>query len=120
MKKMNASVTPQKYTLDNLTATTAQVKNAQFTGPHGEKVVVEKKKFNGLAWLIISALVVGLLLFIFRPSLVLSTNQVTGEQTLDWGKLILWSLVFALGITLIVWLITGAGSMNVFETKVQA
>lgn len=115
---MNASVTPQKYTLDNLTATSAQLKNAtQLTGPSGEKLVVEKKKFNGLAWLIISALIVGLLLFIFRPGIVLSTNQVTGEQSLDWGKLILWSLVFALGITLIVWLITGAGSMTIFETK---
>ena len=68
--------------------------------------------WGGLTWFIIIALVIGLLFFLFRPTMVLSTNTTTGESYLDWGKLILWSIVIALVIVLIIWLARGATGMG--------
>ena len=74
--------------------------------------VVTKSAWGGLTWFIIIALVVGLLFFLFRPSVVLSTNTSTGDLYLDWGKLILWSLVIALIVVLIIWLASGGAGMG--------
>lgn len=75
------------------------------------KTVPASSAWGGLTWFIIIALVVGLLFFLFRPSVVLSTNTATGDLYLDWGKLILWSLVIALIVVFIIWLARGATGM---------
>lgn len=111
----------QKYSLDTLASRANEIKvNSQKAGSANgaapqvvERDVTVSKgpKWGGLTWLIILALAIGLLLFLFRPDLVLSTNQNTGEKYLDWGKLILWSLVFALIIVLLLWLTRGTHGM---------
>lgn len=116
----------QKYTLDTLTARANEIKaNGQKNGSNNgaspqvverDIVVTKKPQWGGLTWLIILFLGIGAILFLFRPDLVLSTNQNTGEKYLDWGKLILWSLVFALFIVLIIWLTRGSHGMIETET----
>lgn len=108
----------QTYNLNDLAARANQIKaNTAKNGYNGTAippvivdnpviVVPEKKgfKMGGLFWFIIIALIIGLLLFLFRPDLVLSTNTTTGAKYLDWGKLILWSIIFSLIIVFILWL----------------
>lgn len=117
----------QKYTLDNLASRANEIKSkSQTVGSYNgttpqvaerEVTTVSRKpQWGGLTWLIILALIIGVLLFLFRPDLVLSTNQTTGEKYLDWGKLILWTLVFALIIVLLIWLTRGAHGMIETET----
>lgn len=109
----------QSYNLNDLAARantikTNTLKNGVYGGTTIPPVIVERDvvvvpdkkgfKMGGLIWFIIIALIIGLILFLFRPDLVLSTNQSTGVKFLDWGKLILWSIIFALIIVFILWL----------------
>ena len=113
------SQTSQRYTLDNLAARANGVKSQNFVNgamngtPNGDIIAVRKPHWNGLTWFIVIALVVALIFFLFRPDMVLSTNQQNGEKYLDWGKLILWSLAIALVIVLILWLIQRSSGNNV-------
>jgi accessory gene regulator protein AgrB len=99
---MNAGVPQQaRYDLGSYT-------RANGTTPTRTTVVnVERVRFNGFVWFLIFLVLIGLLLFLFKPSIVTSTNPVTGESQLDWGKLIIWSVLFALIILLILWLTRG-------------
>jgi hypothetical protein len=124
-KKMNQVNPNQVYTLSDLSQRSNQMKLNSLNGV--TPIVVEKdvvvtevpvtktvtsgSAWGGLTWFIIIALVVGLLFFLFRPSVVLSTNTATGDLYLDWGKLILWSLVIALIVVLIIWLARGTTGM---------
>jgi len=64
-------------------------------------------RMNGIAWLIILLIVIGFLLWIFRPAMVLSVNQATGDLQLDWSKLLIWTILFALIILVILWVTRG-------------
>lgn len=113
----------QSYNLDALSANSARIKgnsmrNGSYNGAtpivvEKDVIVTDKKspKFGGILWFIVIALVVGLLFFLFRPSLVLSTNQLTGVQSLDWGKLILWSVIISLVVVFILWLLRDTHKM---------
>lgn len=99
---MNAGVPQQpRYDLGSYT-------RANGVTPTRTTVVnVERVRFNGLVWFIIFALLVGAFLFFLKPSIVTSTNQLTGESQLDWGKLIIWTVLIALVILLLLWLTRG-------------
>ncbi|CAN5676644.1 hypothetical protein BH23THE1_BH23THE1_35350 [soil metagenome] len=100
----------QKYTLDTLASRANDIStNKQSCAVVDERVVATNKKpqWGGITWFIIIFLIIAVILFFFRPDLVLSTNQNTGEKCLDWGKLILCSIVFALIGILIIWLARG-------------
>ena len=102
--------TQKTYTLDDLSNLSTQLKSQQPTIPgtktvERDVIITDTKstaKWGGLTWLIIIFIIIALILFFFRPDLVLSTNS-SGQKYLDWGKLILWSLVFALIIVLVLW-----------------
>ena len=68
---------------------------------------VERVRFNGLVWFLIFLVLIGVLLFLFKPAMVTSVNQATGESQLDWGKLIIWSILLALVVLLLLWLTRG-------------
>lgn len=118
---MNPVNPNQVYTLSDLTARSNQMKlnslngvtplvvekDVVITEPSRTVVYDNKAAWGGLTWFIIIALVVGLLFFLFRPTMVLSTNPSTGELYLDWGKLILYSLIIALVVVLLIWLFKG-------------
>ena len=70
-------------------------------------VSVTPVRFNGFVWFLILGGIIGLLLFLFKPAIVTSTNSTTGESQLDWGKLLIWTVLFALLILLILWLTRG-------------
>ena len=129
-KKMNQVNPNTVYTLSDLNNRNNSMKLNGFNNVNGvTPIVVEKdviiteapktannnmgkSAWGGLTWFIIIALIIALLFFLFRPSMVVSTNTATGEQCLDWGKLILWSVVIALIIVLIIWLARGATGMS--------
>jgi hypothetical protein len=119
----------QPYTLNNLglndlSARANQIKtnalNAGFPGTVGPQVVERdiiitdvntgksETRWGGLTCLIVAAIIIAILFFLFRPNMVLSIDPVTGTKYLDWGKLILWSLVFAFIIVLIFWFLREA------------
>lgn len=75
--------------------------------PTSTTVVVEPVRFNGLIWFVIFAILVGVILFFLKPGFVLSTDAATGETRLDWGKLVLWTVIIALVILIILWLTRG-------------
>jgi hypothetical protein len=68
-----------------------------------KEVTLKKPKGFGfyLLWFVIVALVAWFILYLWKPSWVQKTG-VPGE--LDGGKVLTWSLIFALIVTLIVWL----------------
>lgn len=101
---------PKKYTLENLSpaakSVSAETKETTKT-EHAE----EGKKKKGLnIWVIfiILAVIVGLILYFTHPSIVLSRNTQTGELYVDWGKLVIWSIVIAIIGVLLLWLLKGA------------
>lgn len=101
------------YTLNDLSARANDIMNSQNAARTAPvSVQINKPQWGGITWFIIFALIVGLLFFLFRPDLVLSTNTTTGQKYLDWGKLILWSIVIALVLVLIVWLAKGGVNGN--------
>jgi len=118
----------QRYTLDTLSARANEIRaqgkingsangSANGTAIGTPIVVVDQptpvqkhQSWGGLTWLIILALVIGLILFLFRPDIVLSTSA-TGEKYLNWGLLILWAIGIALAIVLLLWLTRGAHNL---------
>lgn len=115
-----STLSSQKYSLDALANRAAESNtNTSKESKHIEKDVVTVKKtgngLNGLVWFIILFIIILVLLFIFRPSLVLSTNRLNNETYLDWGKIILWSIVFALILVFIIWLCTRGSSKRIIE-----
>jgi hypothetical protein len=86
----------QRYNLDAYT-----------TRPRDVNVNQKGFRMNGITWLIILLLVVGFLLFLFKPAMVLSVNQNTGDLQLDWTKLLIWTILFALLILVILWVTRG-------------
>lgn len=109
---------PQTYSLDDLATRANAMSTGQLKTPpvvvNRENVIIQKPQWGGLTWFIIFALVIGLLLFLFRPDMVLSTNA-AGQKYLDWGKLVLWSLGLALVLIIILWLIKGASASGAAE-----
>lgn len=74
---------------------------------------------NFAVWIIIILLVVGLLLYLFKPSWVLKRDNAGNiipcvntpnaiRCEVDWGKLILWTIGITIAIVLILWLISSA------------
>lgn len=98
LKAMNSGVpNNQRYNLD-----------AYNTRPRDVNVNVNGGfRMNGITWLIILLLVVGFILFLFKPAMVTSVNQNTGEVQLDWTKLIIWTILIALLILVILWVTRG-------------
>ena len=93
-----------KYTLESLSteAEGLAVKKAEVYSHQG---------YGGWGfwgWFIVIAIIIGILFFLFRPTFVLSVDPNTGQYVLDFGKLIIWSLVIALIIVVILWLLRGA------------
>lgn len=95
---MNSEVpSGQRYNLD-----------AYNTRPRDVNVNVNNGfRMNGITWLIILLLVVGFILFLFKPAMVTSVNQSTGELQLDWTKLIIWTILIALIILVVLWVTRG-------------
>lgn len=109
---MNSGAAPlsqPRYNLDALSNRVATKVNGASNGV----LVVEPNRFrmNGFLWAVLIFLVVGLFLYLFKPSWVLSQNPATGDLNLDWGKLILWSLLITVVIMIIFWLLRGVHGM---------
>lgn len=130
----------QKYTLDSLTARADSIRQAtQKNGgsPNSsyvpeimktihpgsptierERTVITKPDtWNGVTWFIVLALIIGVLLFLIRPTFIMSTDQQTGTKTLNWWHLILWSLGISLAIVLVAGFVRGVSSNNCFVCK---
>ena len=107
LKAMNAGVPQQqqRYNLDSFNRANGIAGRAN--GTNGVALGANGMRFNGFVWFIISLAVIGLLLFLFRPAIVTSVNAATGESQLDWGKLIIWSLLLALAVLLVLWVTRG-------------
>lgn len=125
----------QRYTLDSLTARADSIRQASQknsgssngsyvqetvtisrpgspTVERERTVVTKPNTWGGVTWFIVLALIIGVLLFLFRPSIVMSTDQQTGLKTLNWWYLILWSLGISLAIVLIIGLVRGASNQG--------
>lgn len=61
-------------------------------------------QMNGLTYLIIVLAIVGVLLYLFKPSFVLSKNPETGVLHLDWSKLFVWTLIIGVGVLIVFFL----------------
>ena len=89
---------PQRYTIDAMagrpTALAGQPARVETTTTAS---LVEPSWRNPVLWFIVVALVVGVLLWVFKPSIVLSVNPSTGQTQVDWGKLVGW----AIGVTIV-------------------
>lgn len=113
------SAAQQRYTIDALRASPVQPGYAPAPGQYGvpssqipvqvteSKVTLEKPNLNIFLWMIITALVIGLLLWIFHPAIVQSYNASTGQLQLDWGKLILWAIGITIVIFVVLWITRG-------------
>lgn len=94
---MNSEVPGQRYNLD-----------AYNTRPRDVNVNVNSGfRMNGITWLIVLLLVIGFILFLFRPAMVTSINQNTGDVQLDWTKLIIWTILISLIVLVILWVTRG-------------
>lgn len=118
----------QRYTLDSLTARADNIRQASKMNGTYERdtittnrpgspiverertVVTRPNTWGGLTWFIVVALIIGVLLFLFRPAIVMSTDPQTGVRSLNWWYLILWSLGIALGIVILLWALRGFGN----------
>jgi len=103
----------QRYTIDALGGRAATINGAP-TGRVTELDVVRQPARNPILWFVVIALIIGVLFWIFRPTMVLSTNQTTGQTQLDWGKLVLWSLGIALVLAFFYYLGTRSGMGGLF------
>jgi hypothetical protein len=105
MNSGSAPLSQPRYNLDTLNGRVASKVN----GPNNGVLLVEPARYrmNGFAWFVIILLVVGLLLFLFRPIWVLSVNPQTSDLQVDWGKLILWSLLITVVVLAAMWLLRG-------------
>lgn len=88
---MNSEV-PTRHTLDDYIAKENKKSGLQM---------------NGLSYLVILVLIIGLFLFLFKPAFVTSVDPENNNRRLDWGKLIIWSLVISLGALILLWLTRG-------------
>jgi hypothetical protein len=125
----------QRYTLDSLTARAESIRQASqknsgssngsyvqetVTNSHPVCPTVERERtvitkpntWSGVTWFIVLALITGVLLFLLRPSILMSTDQQTGVKTLNWWYLILWSLGISLAIVLIINLVRGTSNQG--------
>lgn len=59
-----------------------------------------------LLWFLILSLVAWVILFSLQPSFIMKNNPSTGLNQLDTGKLLLYSVIIGLIVTLIIWLLT--------------
>lgn len=110
----------RKYSLENLS------NDADMMGK--KTVVVEKEVdvevepahgygFGVWGWLIVVAIITGIILALFGAPFVLSTNPQTGEVYLDWAKLIIWSIVIAIIVVFILYLIFGATGYGYYNNR---
>lgn len=119
---------PQKYTLDCLVK---KADNPCVENKHCEPKYVQQApvadaagcggyggRWNAcsiIVWWIIIAIIVGFILFLFRPAFLLGRDHHghRGDYDRDgcyddcnWGSLIVWSLVISLGLIILFWLIS--------------
>lgn len=104
---MSAVPVQQRYTIDSLNNRAGAIAGVPPVTVTENKLVIEKPQMNPLLWFAVLAVLIFVLLWIFKPAIVQSVNPQTGQTQLDWGKVILWSLLFALGIFLLLWLTRG-------------
>ena len=104
---MAAVPVQQKYTIDALNNRAGAIAGAPGVTVTENKLVFEKAHLNPFLMYAVLAALIFILLWIFKPTMVQSVNPTTGQTQLDWGKVILWSLLFALGIFLLLWLTRG-------------
>lgn len=106
---MSVTVPQQpRFDLDSFNRTNAAPTAAATPLPARSTTVnVQPMRFNGLVWFIIFALLIGVIFFFMKPAFVQSVDPATGELRLDWGKLILWTVVIALIILVLMWLTRG-------------
>jgi len=78
-------------------------RNTMLEAVPGEKQY--QSHWSLLLWFVVVAVIVGVLLFLFKPTWVLKTGSTT---EVDFAKVLLWSLGIALVVILIVALVRGS------------
>lgn len=116
-----------RYTLESLAAKAASDvrsevgKLEELRAEHAERVVEKYEERHGYGWnvwvwLLVIFLIVLFVLWLLQPYFILSEDK-CGKCCLDWGKLIIWSIVIALAICLLIWLFRGCGGTTTCEKK---
>jgi len=102
-----------KYTLRSLSEDVETVSSKAEEHKEEQCGYVNRYGRNVWLWLVVVFIIVLVILWLLSPNFVMSEDECSRCLVLDWGKLVIWSIVISLFIVLLFWLFYACnGSCN--------